>query len=98
MQTETRVQPDLQTRKDVFQWISLGAILFTALISMASFAQAYHHRSLTWICMARLSGASIFFFIKAIRTPTEINKQASTLSSVSAVLYSTVPFLHLLGR
>jgi FtsH-binding integral membrane protein len=98
MQTETRVQPAQQSRKDVFRWISLGAILFAALISMARFAQAYHHRSLTWLCMALLTGASIIFFVKAVRTPTEINKQASMLSSLSAMLYSAVPFLHLLGR
>ena len=98
MQTETRVQPDQQSRTDVFRWITLGVTLFAALIGMARFAQAYHHSSLTWLCMALLTVASIIFFLKAIRTPTEINKQASMLSSVSAMLYSTVPFLHLLGR
>jgi hypothetical protein len=98
MQNETRVQPDQQSRNDIFLWISLGAILFAALISMARFAQAYHHRSLTWSCMALLTGASIIFFVKAVRTPTDINKRASMLSSLGAMIYSAVPFLHLLGR
>jgi FtsH-binding integral membrane protein len=98
MQTETSVQPAQQSRRDVFLWISLGAILFAALISMARFAQAYHHRSLTWLCMALLTGASISFFVKAIRIPTDINKQASMISSLSAMIYSAMPFLHLLGR
>ena len=95
MQTVTRLRPGQQSRRDVFQWISLGAILFSALISMARFAQAYHHRSLTWLCMVLLTGASIIFFVNAIRTPTEINKQASMICSVSAMMYSVVPFLHL---
>ena len=77
--------------------LALAPILFAALISMARFAQAYHHRPFTWLCMALLTGASIIFFLKAIRTPTDINKRASMLSSLSAMIYSAMPFLHL-GR
>jgi hypothetical protein len=96
MRTATRVRPDQQSTRDVFLWISLGGMLFTALLSMARFAQAYPHRSLTWLCMVLLTGASIIFFVNAIRNPTDINKQASMICSLSTMIYSTVPFLPLL--
>jgi hypothetical protein len=93
MQTEKRVPPNQQRWTGIFRWISLGAMLFAALISMARFAQAYDHRSLTWLCMVLLAGASVILFVKVIR-----NKQASMLSSLGALLYSVVPSLLLLGR
>jgi hypothetical protein len=91
-------QPDQQSRTQFFVWIGLGAMLFTALIEMAHFAQAYPHRSLIWLCMALPVGTSLLFFVKAVRTPSEINNQTSMISSAIAALYFTVPFLHLLSR
>jgi hypothetical protein len=94
IETQTLKQPD-QKRSDAFAWFTLSLTFLSAMDNMARLAKAHPHRPLTWICIALLTGASISFFVRTIHSPTDINTRISLASSVCAMLFGPVSWMHL---
>jgi hypothetical protein len=94
---QTLRQPT-QRRVENFQWFSLGSVLFTALLGMTRLATLHPLRTLSWMCMALLTGASLFLFISALRKRNEMSKQASMICSLVTMLFAILSYHYGLGR
>ncbi len=89
-------RPGHQRLREGLQWFTVVILLATAALNMVHLAKAAPHILSLWLLMALFAVAPIIFFVRAVRNPTDHNKQTSCLVSVCTVIFAGMPFAHIL--
>ena len=91
-------RPEHQKLRNVFQWFTVGTLLAIAMMNMIRLALAAPHVLSLWLCMAVFTIVPIVLFIRAIRKPTDVNKQMSAMMSVCTMIFAITPFAKIFGH
>jgi len=89
-------QPEHRRLRENLQWFGVVILFALAALNMVRLAKAAPHILSLWLVMAGFAVAPIIFFVRAMRNPSEHNKQMSAMVSVCTMLFAGMPFAHIL--
>ena len=95
MEMFTLRQPEHRRLRENLQWFTVVILLATAALNMVHLAKAAPHLLSLWLVMALFAVVPIIFFVRAVRSPTEHNKQMSCMTSVCTTIFAGMPFAHI---
>jgi hypothetical protein len=90
-------QPEHRKLREACQWGAVGILLAVAMMNMVRLARVAPHVLSLWLAMAMFAVAPVVFFVRAVRNPTDTNKQMSAMVSVCTMIFAGMPFAYILG-